>query len=79
MDTNHQIEQCFQTIRTATGLSDVNEIVQKFLTREITYSHLLVQVSENERKIENLRNDHDTWGLKLHDLQMGDEEEDVEG
>jgi len=29
-------------------------------------------VSENERKIENLRIEHETYGSKLHDLQMDD-------
>jgi len=31
-------------------------------------------VSDNERKIENLRKDHETWGAKLHDLQMTDKD-----
>jgi len=59
MKNHAQIEQAFQNIRTATGLSDVNEIVQNFMTREQTYSHLLMQVSDNERKIDKLRLDHE--------------------
>jgi len=31
-------------------------------------------VSENERKIENLRKDHEEWSSKLHDLQMTDKD-----
>ena len=50
----------------------MNEIVHRFLTREQTYSELLMNVSENERKIENLRKDHETWGSKLHELQISD-------
>ena len=68
MKKNYNIEDAFQKIRTATNLSNVNEIVHRFLTREQTYSELLIAVSENERKIENLRKDHETWGSKLHDL-----------
>ena len=68
MKKNYGIEDAFQKIRTATNLSNVNEIVHRFLTREQTYSELLIAVSENERKIENLRKDHETWGSKLHEL-----------
>ena len=59
MNRHFYVEDAFQKIRTATGLSDVNEIVHRFLTREQTYSELLMAVSENERKIENLRHDHE--------------------
>ena len=64
------VEEAFQKIRTATGFSDVNEIVHRFLTREQTYSQLLMAVSDNERKIENLRKEHENVGAKLHELQM---------
>lgn len=70
------IEDAFQRIRTATGLSDVQEIVHKFLTREHTYSQLLMAVSENERKIDNLRKENEQWREKLHELQMQAEGED---
>ena len=74
MNANHFVENAFQKIRTATGLSDVNEIVHRFLTREQTYSELLMAVSDNERKIENLRWDHEQQQTKLHDLQMSDKD-----
>ena len=74
MKRNYNIEDAFQKIRTATNLSNVNEIVHRFLTREQTYSELLIAVSENERKIENLRKDHETWGAKLHELQISDKD-----
>lgn len=72
MNNNRYIEDAFQKIRTATNLSNVNEIVHRFLTREQTYSELLIAVSENERKIEKLRKDHEYWGEKLHELQISD-------
>lgn len=78
MNRHMYVEDAFQKIRTATGLSDVNEIVHRFLTREQTYSELLMAVSENERKIENLRKDHEIWGHKLHDLQMSDKKDSKE-
>ena len=75
MNRHFYVEDAFQKIRTATGLSDVNEIVHRFLTREQTYSELLMAVSENERKIENLRRDHEIQGAKLHELQMSDKDD----
>lgn len=59
MNKHQYVEHAFQSIRTATGYSDVNEIVTRFLTREQTYSQLLMTVSENERKIDNLRIEHE--------------------
>ena len=74
MNKHMFVEDAFQKIRTATGLSDVNEVVHRFLTREQTYSELLMAVSDNERKIENLRMDHEVQGSKLHDLQISDKD-----
>ena len=75
MQKHAYVEEAFQKIRTATGLSDVNEIVHRFLTREQTYSQLLMAVSENERKIDNLRFDHEGHANRLHELQMEDDED----
>ncbi len=48
MEKTKGIEDAFQRIRNATGLSDVQDIVQKFLTRETTYSQLLEAVADQE-------------------------------
>ena len=45
-----QINESFKDIKTATGVTDVAEMVKKFLTREQTYSSLLMNVSDSERK-----------------------------
>lgn len=70
MKRTYEIEDAFQKIRASTGLTDVQEIVHKFLTREQTYSHLLMAVSDNERKIDNLRRENEHWRERLHELQM---------
>jgi phage shock protein A len=70
MKRTFEIEDAFQKIRASTGLTDVQEIVHKFLTREQTYSQLLMAVSDNERKIDNLRRENEHWREKLHELQM---------
>ena len=50
-----EIEEAFQSIKTATGLSDVREIVEKFLTKEQAYSHLVQAVTETEQRVERLK------------------------
>jgi len=75
MKRTYEVEDAFQKIRAATGFSDVQEIVHKFLTREQTYSQLLMAVSDNERKIDDLRKQNENWREKLHELQMQNEGE----
>ena len=75
MNNHYYVEDAFQKIRTATGFSDVNEIVRRFLSREQTYSQLLMAVSDNERKIDNLRVDHEGHAARLHELQMEDDDD----
>lgn len=70
MKRTYEIEDAFQKIRSSTGLTDVQEIVHKFLTREQTYSQLLMAVSDNERKIDNLRRENEHWRENLQTLQI---------
>ena len=44
------------------------------MTREQTYSQLLMAVSENDKKIDKLRIDHEELGERLHELQMDDDQ-----
>ncbi|TNV72353.1 hypothetical protein FGO68_gene15193 [Halteria grandinella] len=55
MKKSFLIEDAFQRIRSQTAITDVQEIVHKFLTREQTYAQLLQAVSEQERKLDGLR------------------------
>jgi len=70
MQRTADIENAFQKIRAETGLSDVQEIVHKFLTREQNYSQLLTSVAENEDKIDRLRESNEQWRDELHELQI---------
>jgi cell division protein FtsB len=45
-------------------------MVKKFLTREQTYSLLLVNVSDSERKTEKLKKENDELRARLHDLKI---------
>jgi len=48
---------------------DAGEIVQKFLNRENTYSHLLISISEYEKKIQNLRKKNEELKAEEHSLK----------
>ena len=71
-----ELDEAFQKIRTSTGNSDVQEMVHKFLTREQTYAQLLTAVSENEKKLDNLRLENDKKNDILHALHIDNENQD---
>ncbi|CAG9329788.1 unnamed protein product [Blepharisma stoltei] len=66
------VEQAFQKIRAATGLMDVQDIVERFLTREQTYTQLLNAVSEAEQKLDTLRQQNSAARNQLQGLQLQD-------
>lgn len=70
MRNSHEIDEAFKAIKTATGVTDVGEMVKKFLTREQTYSSLLMNVSESERKTEQLKKSNDELRNRLQELKI---------
>jgi len=47
-------EAAFREIKEATGVADVNEVIQKFITQEETHKNLLAMTKESQSKIETL-------------------------
>jgi coiled-coil domain-containing protein 151 len=45
-------EEAFRRIKEATGVNDVNEVIQKFLTQEDTHGNLMALIRERDSKIE---------------------------
>ena len=70
MKESQSIDEAFKAIKTATGVTDVQEMVRKFLTREQTYSQLLMNVSESERHIDKLKKDNEELRGRLHELKI---------
>mmetsp|Transcript_10168 Transcript_10168/g.19926 ORF Transcript_10168/g.19926 Transcript_10168/m.19926 type:complete len:509 (-) Transcript_10168:23-1549(-) len=64
------IEKAFQKIRVATGLQDVQEIVERFLTREQTYNEFISGVSEAEKKLETLKQQNTEAREELLQMQL---------
>lgn len=48
-------EAAFQQIKEATGVSDVNEVIQRFLLQEETHQNLLHMTSESQNRIAELQ------------------------
>lgn len=73
MANSAQIDTAFKDIKTATGVTDVQELVKRFLTREQTYSDLLQNVSDSDKKVDILKKDNEMLRNRLHDLKIDSE------
>ncbi len=49
------VEVAFKNIKTATGVSNADTLVKKFLSKENTYGDLLGKIADNERIISGLK------------------------
>ena len=73
MANSAQIDTAFKDIKTATGVTDVQELVKRFLTREQTYSDLLENVNDSDKKVDILKKDNEMLRNRLHDLKIDSE------
>ncbi|OMJ80574.1 hypothetical protein SteCoe_19114 [Stentor coeruleus] len=69
------VERAFSKIKSATGLSYANDIVEKFLTREQNYFMLLKAVNDAERKLKSLTKENRSAKEMLMSLQFEDPKE----
>jgi len=73
MQASAGIDEAFKKIKTFTGVTDVQELVHKFLTKEQTYSELLVAVADSEARIDKLKAENEHLRVRLHELKIGAE------
>lgn len=67
-----EVEKAFQKIKTATGLNDIHEICERFLTREQNYVTLISAVNEAEKKLEVLKSSNEKARETLQKMQLED-------
>jgi hypothetical protein len=79
MRNSQSIDEAFKAIKTATGVTDVQEMVKKFLQREQTYSSLLLNVSDSDRKSDKLKKDNETLRTRLNELKIDAESAEKDG
>jgi hypothetical protein len=48
MARSQKIDEAFKTIKNSTGVTDVGEMVSKFMQRDSYYSELLTTVNESD-------------------------------
>jgi hypothetical protein len=79
MRNSQSIDEAFKAIKTATGVTDVQEMVKKFLQREQTYSSLLLNVSDSDRKSDKLKKDNEALRTRLNELKIDAEAAEKDG
>jgi len=63
-------EEAFHRIKEATGVSDVNEVIQKFLTQEDTHKNLNALTRENQSRIDQLLEERRKLRLQVEELKF---------
>eukprot|EP01060_Flectonema_neradi_P040884 TRINITY_DN9480_c0_g1_i1.p1 TRINITY_DN9480_c0_g1~~TRINITY_DN9480_c0_g1_i1.p1 ORF type:complete len:525 (+),score=142.56 TRINITY_DN9480_c0_g1_i1:93-1667(+) len=64
-----QYEEAFAKIKEATGVADVQEVIQKFITQEDTHRNLLEMKETTQTKIDALNNEKANLKAKLEELK----------
>ncbi len=62
-------EEAMKRIKEATGVEDVNEIIQKFVKQEDTTNNLQELRNENDKKLAKLTEEHTALKNKLETLK----------
>merc|ERR1719335_271571 len=63
-------EEAFHRIKEATGVADVNEVIQKFLTQEDTHKNLTGFTRENQSRIDQLSEERRKVRLQVEELKF---------
>jgi len=63
-------EEAFHRIKESTGVSDVNEVIQKFLTQEDTHKNLTSLTRENQSRIDQLLEERRKLRLQVEELKF---------
>eukprot|EP00164_Ancoracysta_twista_P002641 GFYU01003515.1.p2 GENE.GFYU01003515.1~~GFYU01003515.1.p2 ORF type:complete len:499 (+),score=244.27 GFYU01003515.1:80-1498(+) len=62
-------EEAFRKIKDATGVSDVNEVIQKFLTQEDTHHNLIAMTKEAQVKIDQYNDEKATLKQQVEEIK----------
>merc|ERR1719199_1885157 len=62
--------EAFHRIKEATGVSDVNEVIQKFLTQEDTHKNLTSLTRQNQSRIDHLMEERRKLRLQVEELKF---------
>lgn len=62
-------EEAFRKIKDATGVSDVNEVIQKFLTQDDTHNNLVTMTKEAQARIDSLNEEKVQAKAKVEEIK----------
>ena len=62
-------EAAFRKIKESTGVSDVNEVIQKFLTQEQTHDNLVSMTKEAQARIEALGEERQSTKVAVDEMK----------
>lgn len=62
-------ESAFRKIKEATGVSDVNEVIQKITSQESTTDNLINLSKENQARLEQLQTEHSNLKMRVEELK----------
>lgn len=62
-------ESAFRKIKEATGVSDVNEVIQKITSQESTTDNLINLSKENQARLEQLQTEHNNLKTRVEELK----------
>merc|ERR1719478_1703825 len=64
-----EFEDAFRRIKEATGVLDVNEVIQKFLTQEETQNNLFALTKDNQQRIDQLEKEKEQMKSLVDELK----------
>jgi hypothetical protein len=73
VEKSQTTEDGFQKIREVTGLTDVMDIVHKFLNRDVEHEQLKTAVKEAESKLESLREEYEHFKRETEGITFDNE------
>ena len=62
-------ENAFRKIKESTGVSDVNEVIQKFLTQEQTHDNLVLMTKDAQSRIESLAEERAATKMAVDEIK----------
>ncbi|CAG9323248.1 unnamed protein product [Blepharisma stoltei] len=65
-----EIESAFQNIRAMTGLNSIEDIVQKFASRDEDHNILIQKIAESEKNLDDLKTENENTRKQLRELLL---------
>lgn len=73
MEKSKDIEEAFQKIRAVTGLYDISEVVQRFLTRETSYAQLTAMVTDCKNVCDGYKKKNTELVKTIYEFKLADQ------